>query len=306
MVMSMNDNAPHLDDPGDPDGRDGLNGVHDLSALTALNELISDQTRDTFAHAALGSGVRARLLYFRCQEARDQRLTGQDYARVAVRPGDGRIAFCVCDGVSSSFRGDFAARYLGAHLVDWLLALPEERAPITEVASTLSDKLTQWADLAQQELLRQELPASTSPLVLEVLQELRLSHGSEAVFLAGLIEPALTNARPRVLLCWMGNVTARLLPDVGRDLSADLFRDDRNRWSTARGFRGQLNARALTLPSLAGLLVYTDGLAAIGSTLSDATDEQLQAAALAQLEQPDNDDMTLLDLRWSATQPQLG
>lgn len=302
----MNDNAPRRDNLGTPDGWDDLNSVHDLSALAALNELISDQTRDTFAHVALGSGVRARLLSFRCQEARDQRLTGQDYARVALQPGTGRIAFCVCDGVSSSFRGDFAARYLGDRMVDWLLALPEERAPMAEVAAALSDRLTQWAELAQQELLRQELPASTAPLVQEVLQELRLSHGSEAVFLAGLIEPVLADTRPRVLLCWMGNVAARLLPDVGRDLSADLFRDDRNRWSTARGFRGQLSARALTLPSLTGLLVYTDGLAAIGATLPDATDEQLQAAAFAQLEQPDNDDMTLLDLRWSATQPQVG
>ena len=308
MDVNMNDNAPHLDDPDDPDdpdGRDELDRLHNLSALAELDELISDQTRDTFAHTALGSGVRARLLYVRCQEARTQQLTGQDFARVAARQSDGRIAFCVCDGVSSSFRGDFAARYLGANLVDWLLALPDDRAPMSNVAASLSDKLTYWANVAQQELLRQELPASTSPLVREVLQELRLSHGSEAVFLAGLIEPALANDRPRILLCWMGNVTARLLPDVGRDLSVDLFRDDRNRWSTARGFRGQLSVRGLTLPSLAGLLVYTDGLSAIGSILPDADDEQLQAAVLAQLEQPENDDMTLLDLRWGATHPQL-
>src|SRR5579872_1879110 len=82
--------------------------------------LVSDQSRDRLVRGSLGEGVTARLLYQRCREARTQNLPGQDYARALSAPAGNTLAFCVCDGVGSSYKGDFAAAFLAERLVDWL------------------------------------------------------------------------------------------------------------------------------------------------------------------------------------------
>src|SRR5262249_11605913 len=106
------------------------------------------------------------------------------------------LAFCVCDGVGSSYRGDFAATYLAVRLVRWLAALPPPNPPGEEDArrdeawlhARLSAELLMWSRVGQEELRRLTLPPAAGALVREVLEEMREEYGSEAVFLAGRVD----------------------------------------------------------------------------------------------------------------------
>jgi hypothetical protein len=271
---------------------------HDLHAL--------DQTQDSMVRIAVGPLASAHMCSVRCQEARAQVSPSQDYVVLAADPAGSSIAFCVCDGVGSSYRGDFAARRLGDRLVSWLGELPEMGRPPADVAKELVAELNHFAQQAHAELLAEEIAQEAQPLVREVLQELRESHGSEAVFLAGRVDLGERTedgaaAAATVLLCWMGNVGAQMTPCPSELAEAGAFEDDSNRWSTARGCKGELVVGVWQVQALKRLIVYTDGLAGVRDRLSLLSDDELRSVTQKLLASPLNDDMTLLDLCWSPT-----
>jgi len=288
--------------------------VSDDSSLFVLE---SDQGADTFVQHSLGQTILARLLSFRCQEAQSQVLPCQDYARVLSNQQGSSISFCVCDGVGSSYKGNFAAQYLATSLVDWLQKWSLLPHKSSRLIKALHPRLDQWAREAQETLVCFETPTDIPALVREVLEELRTTHGSETVFFCGRIDTvaplALQNTKERslfvrpkpprfkALFCWMGNVSARLyLPDRPL-LELSDSHNDSNRWSTVRGRRGSLSLQTLAFDSIDRLLIYTDGLAAMSDTLADLNDEALQEQARALLLSPTSDDMTVLDIQWLHT-----
>lgn len=288
--------------------------MHRVSDDSSLFILDSDQGVDTFVQHALGQTILARLLSFRCQEAQSQALPCQDYARVLSKQQGSSMSFCVCDGVGSSYKGNFAAHYLATRLVDWLQTWSMLPHKASRLLRSLHPRLDQWAREAQETLACFETPPDVPALVREVLEELRTTHGSETVFFCGRIDTIaslpLQNTKERSLFArpkrprfnafffWMGNVSARLyLPDQPF-LELSDSQNDSNRWSTVHGRRGSVAFQTLTFDSIDRLLIYTDGLAAIGDTLADLNDDALQEQARTLLLSPTSDDMTVLDIQW--------
>jgi hypothetical protein len=179
------------------------------------------------------------------------------------------------------------------------------------------------------------IPANTPALVREVLEDLRDTYGSETVFLcgrvdldarstAGCAEEAGGLYSAELLVCWMGNVTAQLLAGVSSRAGASphpyenqipipertspaptgecvtLGGDDDRvaRWSTLRGARGHVSVWKGHLDAVERLIVHTDGLDAIASSLHHLDDEAWLAQTQRLLLLPRNDDMTALELRW--------
>ncbi|WP_069803409.1 protein phosphatase 2C domain-containing protein [Thermogemmatispora onikobensis] len=264
----------------------------------------TDRESEYFTSHTINNRVVLRLLSLRSREAQTQALANQDYARVVASRDGTALYFCVCDGVGSSYRGDFAARYLGRAVVAWLQEQEARTGTVRTIAARLRQRMDEWARAAQEELRSLPLAPEAPALVREVLEELREDYGSETVFLAGRIalapwEAQLQIARPtEALLCWMGNVAARLFVSGEHSFTLGGSTDDEGRWSTVRGTRGLLNAWSVGLSTIERLIVYTDGLLPLASSLSELNDQELQERARELLLLPENDDMTALDLHW--------
>ncbi|HLZ22854.1 MAG TPA: hypothetical protein VKQ30_12090 [Ktedonobacterales bacterium] len=264
--------------------------------------LVSDQSRDRLVRGSLGEGVAARLLYQRCREARTQNLVGQDYVRALSAPAGNTLAFCVCDGVGSSYKGDFAATFLAVRLVDWLDGLDGVPSADEPFETRLRTRLAQWAAEAQAELMAQGTPPETEAMVREVLEDLRGEYGSETVFFAGRVDRIAGSAAVRAVFCWMGNVSAYVFISA---LEGMYIRpaDDAVRWSTGRGLRGTPSVRLFTLESMERLLIHTDGCDVLSEELVFLSDDELRERCEAQLATPANDDMAMLDIRWATSSP---
>ena len=280
----------------------------DSSPLT----LESNQCVDTFVQISLDQSVTARLLSFRCQEAQAQCLPCQDYATLmSLREGTS-ICFCVCDGVGSSYKGDFAAAYLAKCLLGWLQKLAVLPRTSTKLLKTLCPCLDQWAHEAQTALLAHPISSELPALVQEVLTDVRTTYGSETVFLCGRIDAIKARSllllsrvkRVRVLFCWMGNVSGQVFTTGNRSIPIGDKGNDYNRWSTARGRHGVVKMRIFTFDTIKGLTIHTDGLDSIADELAALSDEGLQMRVQQLLTLPTSDDMTLLDLHWQHTAPQ--
>ena len=268
-------------------------------SAAAATMLATDVQHDGVQHATTGSGATLRLYSQRAREAVAQALPGQDYALLIEDSITGVLAFCVCDGVGSSYAGDFAARYLAERLTHLLAHLPTIPPDLAALEAEIIAHLSRWADEGQQELLRSPVRGGGDlALVREVLEELRADYGSETVFLAGRIErePRTDgDVSKHMLLCWMGNVRARLSTTSAPPV--EIHTDgDSARWSTARRLRGRLTLRAFSALGLRRLIVYTDGIQSLQDSLTSLTDGELAAQVARLQHEPASDDITVLDV----------
>lgn len=156
----------------------------------------TNQDEDTSEQIALGSRATVRLVSTRCREGQEQSLPCQDYAALISNAQGTSFSFCVCDGVGSSYKGNFAARYLAGCLVSWLQKLPALPRRGEKLIRPLHTRLNQWAREAQQALNDFAIAPDAPELVREVLAELRQSHGSETVFFCARID-SVVPAAPR-------------------------------------------------------------------------------------------------------------
>jgi hypothetical protein len=267
----------------------------------------SPQDSDIFTRTSVSDTMHVRLLSVRSQEAQSQDLVNQDYAQVCIRQDGSSLCFCVCDGVGSSYKGDFAAQYLATNMVRWLQNLTSLYVHASTFAEELNVQLNIWASEAQVKLRQFSLSPETPEIVREVLEELRDTYGSETVFLCGRIDMKSCSTLSEVahpvqtVFCWMGNVTARIF--LAEDCSVTLGDSDDKvaRWSTLRGVRGPLTTRSIAFSTIDRLLVYTDGLATVAQSLCNLDDEAWQEHIQRLLLLPNNDDMTALEFSWSNT-----
>jgi hypothetical protein len=263
----------------------------------------TNQDEDTFVQLSSGSLAVARLVSTRCRESQEQSLPSQDYAVLISNAQGTSFSLCVCDGVGSSYKSNFAARYLAGRLVAWLQKLPELPRRGEKLIRPLHKCLNQWAREAQQALNDFAIAPDAPELVREVLAELRQSHGSETVFFCARINvvaptPGASTVAVQGVFLWMGNVAAQLFTAADQVIELGEKEDDAPRWSTARGRRGSLSARALALERCQRLIVYTDGLHSISDKLAALDDAELDVEMQQLLAQPVNDDMTVLDIQW--------
>lgn len=126
--------------------------------------------------------------------------SGQDFA--AVRIHKSVCCFVLCDGVGLSYRGDFAARYLGSSLLDWM-----ERGQDLS-ADQLRGYLERLAGTAAEELDQRPLDHE-SGLMRSVLEDKR-RQGSQSMYICGKIELPKRGSRGRLRLAWQGDSRLRL------------------------------------------------------------------------------------------------
>lgn len=275
-----------------------------LSGETNRRIIENDQYTDSFISTRVDSHVAVRLCSVRGQEAQLDAAPNQDYARVVFAGHGSVLSFCVCDGVGGSYQGNFAAKYLATRLTDYLLTLPSIPRGSRKVALALRSQMQVWAEEAQQELRLVQLPQGLPALEQEILAEQRDRHGSATVFFCGRVDYVSPDTKDTwqtvpALFCWMGNVTARVFSTPNACEQLGDLHDDRNRWSTLVGQQGFLTLRLSSLSRSEPLVIYTDGLEALGHQLAQLDDQQLKQHIWQLLPKPRSDDMTVLEFRWT-------
>lgn len=265
------------------------------------NAVILPQDEDTYVQKCIEGPFSLRYASVRSSDSKESGQPGQDYVSFSVR--DEKLTFIVCDGVSQSFYGDFAARYLGDHVISWLY----DKMPHTLDAEFLSEHLSQYLnDLsrpAAKEIREHPVPEGVNGLLADVLEEKR-SKGSETTFACGLIE--FSNdlfADGRALFFWMGNCRLRLGNKKDWGVPVNISPDsDKGKWSTNKGISsGQLrvSARSLTKngkPRFNRILAYTDGLALLDKINKKPSDSEFDRLIAKAVDSNYSDDCSFLEI----------
>lgn len=264
------------------------------------------QDQETPVQVARGQNLAYRFAYARAAETRAAGDLGQDY--LAVREGEQAFVFALCDGVSQSFFGDLAARYLGDALVAWL----GEHLPFTmdseAVRTALTDHLQGLIASATEQVQRQSLPPDIPPMLRDVLEEKR-ALGSESTFVCGRIDlPGGDFLAGRLVLAWMGDSRLRLWGSAGES-TADLggVFETAQRWSSRRGLvGGNLNVFVAPLAHkgrrINRLAAYSDGLAALDNRDKSPSNRALQDVIACAGEAAASDDIAFLEI-WLGPMP---
>lgn len=243
-----------------------------------------------------------RYAFARSSESQQLDQPGQDY--LAWKASAGRMVFCACDGVGSSFAPQLAAQSLGDRLVDWLFDLPDETARSAgAVQRALAGKLEDWVADGRAAVEQIALPPDLPPLMRGAMENLRDEEGSETLFVCGRIE-ASQSGPPQVLLLFAGDLFAQVRDRQGQPLETGFERINANRWSTRRGMRGQVAvwmSEAGCPP--AHLLFFSDGLAHSAAQVASLDDWALQEAILQSALLINSDDICVLDIRLKTAEP---
>lgn len=258
------------------------------------------QDRELPVQVVRGQVLAYRFAYARSADSRAAGDVGQDY--LAARERERTFAFALCDGVSQSFYGDLAARYLGDALVDWLLErLPPAGDPGT-IRTALTAHLRDLTGRATELVQRQSLPPDVSPMLRDVLNEKR-TLGSESTFVCGRIDlPDHDSPSGRIVLAWMGDSRLRLWRgDSSLPVALGGVFETAQRWSSRRGLvGGTLNVYVAPLQQagqpVTRLMTYSDGLSALDGRGQDLADQAIQALIARAGEAATSDDIAFLEV----------
>lgn len=222
------------------------------------SEIRTNQRQKTPIIELIGKKYSFRYGYERSADSLLSDTEGQDY--IAINYDDTHIAFALCDGVSQSFFGDIASRFLGSALVDWLWANGGLIvSDISNFEKLLGEFLDQQTEKACRQVQQFQLPTGLAVMLPEVLEKKR-ALGSETTFVAGYID----FFSHRILLAWMGDSRIRLWQS-NKELSSTFLGIEnfqtKERWSTNRGRIGKLHTAILSTKQIDRCLFYSDGLA---------------------------------------------
>jgi hypothetical protein len=260
------------------------------------------QDRETLPEVVIAGDIAFRYTFGRSADCRLYNDTGQDYITFSQLPGG--LVFALCDGVSQSFMGNLAARFLGDSLIEWLAGLPPGSEP-EAVKESLLSSLTELAEKAGEEINNHPLPESIPALLRTVLEEKR-ALGSESTFVCGRIDlPNASNPAGSFIAAWMGDSRLRLWNPARESWQRSVgFLNANQRWSSRRGaVGGAPNILAAPLLdregkgfNLAHLMVYSDGL-----TILDKVDVVLSNIELETLinqvtKSAQSDDVSLFEV----------
>ncbi|HVO43889.1 MAG TPA: hypothetical protein VMT34_14765, partial [Aggregatilineales bacterium] len=152
-------------------------------------QIAISQAQETPLQDVEGGGFAIRYTYGRSSESQVSGQPGQDYLRLYIgqahRTERAKVTFAVCDGVGSSFMGDFAARRLGDFLCETLWGSRIHHAPSPEtLGEQLAGELAELRPMVDAEIRDYPLPTDLSPLVRNALYRQR-DYGSESMFVCG-------------------------------------------------------------------------------------------------------------------------
>lgn len=259
-----------------------------------MSPQVVDPTKETPVQARKRPLFSYRFAYARSADSQSTDDTGQDF--LTFHEDEKTIIFALCDGVSQSFFGDLAARFLGEALVKWLgSAVPENPNEFCAALEKYLSSLTQQASRYINEFV---IPGDVPPMLQEVLDQKR-ALGSESTFICGRVDlPRDGLPNGRLLLAWMGDSRLRLWGN-GQEQSqvlGETFRTDQ-RWSTRKGpIGGTPNCFTSSLAGLSRIAAYSDGLTALDS--HDTLPENAAVNSLINHSQsrPQSDDISFFDI----------
>ncbi|MDY7078816.1 MAG: protein phosphatase 2C domain-containing protein [Chloroflexota bacterium] len=256
------------------------------------------QERETGVREVAAGNFRLRYLFARSADTRQAGEPGQDY--IALRHDGRRLAFALCDGVSQSFYGDLAARFLGNALVAWLWdTLPPNEFRREAIQQALRDHLQNLIGEATEEVLKAPLPEDAPPLLRDALEQKR-AMGSQAMFVCGSIElPGPDLSGGRMILAWLGDSELQLWGAEGdrtQELGAEWLTE--RRWSTKDGPKGgPIGVFVGLLRDVKRVLAYSDGIASLRERLGRGlSDEELEREVEQLGETATSDDISFLEI----------
>ncbi len=255
------------------------------------------QKHETQVQVIQENDLAYRFAYARAKEIQEADDSGQDYLTVLNLKTV--LVFALCDGVSQSFMGDLAARYLGDALVEWLKDPSRITTSHKSIRDALDAHLRELTKAATEEVQRYPLPQNIPPMLREVLEQKR-KIGSQTTFVCGRIDlPCQEFPNGHLVLAWMGDSRLRVWSKDGTALSLNGNFETAQRWSSNRGpLNGQPNVYVSSLePTIGRIMAYTDGLSALDdwqeSPSNTTVDKLIADAELT----PQNDDITFFEIR---------
>jgi hypothetical protein len=254
-----------------------------MSILVTLN-----QDTDTPARREITPAATLIYLYDRSRDSKQSNAPGQDF--IAYRYTNQRITFAVCDGVSQSFYGDLAARFLGERLVMWLDELPAFEG---EFAADVDGVLRAWVDEATRLVEAKPVNPKLAPMIRDALDRKR-ENGSETMFVAGVMDIE----QHRLAVCWMGDMRLWLWDAAGN--SIDLPGAEwltRERWSTRVGPKnGDPRTAIVPLDNVARITIHSDGVGSRAPELASISLDSLNRLVRELEQSPASDDVSILDI----------
>ena len=275
------------------------------------------QDREIPVTAVRGPSFALRYAYARSADTRAPGDLGRDY--LTFRQDKHSLVFALCDGLSQSFYGDQAARFLGDALLDWL----SNELPATLDGAALVQPLTAHLQAltgpATELVERHPLPPDIPARLRELLEGKR-ARGSDSMFVCGRLDlPGSAFPDGRVVLAWMGDSRLRLwepgaAPDEteGGERSTALggeFKAEQH-WSSSRGpMNGGPSVYVAPLKEqgrrrFTRLMTYSVGLSALDAWQSTPSMSALQGLIDQKGEAVVGDDVSYLEiwLAWRAAQ----
>lgn len=256
------------------------------------------QSRDTRLNLAKTKWGSIRYLYRR----KHDHHIGQDY--LAYKFNKERVTFAVCDGVSTSYSGRFAAKFLGDALIKWLssIELPIDDASLRKHIHHFLSVASPYARELERAI---RLPRNLTHAAQTVEDDIREKVGSETTFAACTAAVGTSEGIPSIAAAWMGDTRIHI-KQSGQWLNFDEW-TDQNRWSTRRGVAGTLSVWTGELYGEEQVVAYTDGLAVLdrwvdGRETGPFLDRKSRLAISRYYEDPQtNDDIALIDIKLGLT-----
>lgn len=266
------------------------------------------QDRETPVCTVVGDKLSYRYAFARSNDCRTAGDWGQDY--LSLHYGNDVAVFALCDGVSQSFFGEIAARYLGDTLVDWFSSrLPGVTEPAA-IREALEQKLHDAVPEAAELVAAYQLPADLPEMLRAVLEDKR-KIGSESTFVSGRIDlPGRDFPAGRAVFAWLGDSRLRIW-NAYDEMSSTLGGEFKTmqRWSSRRGTIGSVVhvfVGEITGPQgIKRVLAYSDGLSSLDGITALMDGRQLQACIEREGELPTSDDIAVVEIVLSPWKEQL-
>ncbi|BFH63734.1 hypothetical protein [Paenibacillus azoreducens] len=266
-----------------------MNTASTHDKFTFISSQSSEQNLSTYEGRFI-----CRYAYGRAMESLVQGEKGQDFVGIHI-DGDA-CNFVLCDGVGMSYRGDFAARFLGHTLLDWLGTTRDWSSAgfagfMREITETASEQL------------RQLTPPGEAPSLLREVLEDKQRLGSQTMYICGRIElPSSRKKQGRIWMAWQGDSRLRFWKK--NEEISEYFRatmQTNQRWSTLTGPVGgppHVYQTRLEYDIPMRLQLYTDGLDDLDPIREVLPDEQIQVLLNAPHTGGLQDDAAFLELYW--------
>lgn len=263
------------------------------------------QEHETPLKIAADENFAYRFAYARAVEIREVGDPGQDY--IAILNLGSALLFTVCDGVSQSFMGNFAAQYLGNALIDWLENELGGMISRDAIQTTLNDYLIALTKTATERVQQYALPPDIPEMLREV-QEQKRALGSQSTFVCGRIDlPCKEFPQGRFVAAWMGDSRLRVWSNDGSAVPLGGNFATAQRWATNRGpLNGRPNVYSSTLQgagsAIQRIMAYTDGIVALDDWKKTPSNTILGQLIKDMEQNPKNDDIAFFEV-WIGGMP---